>query len=75
MSKEQSCVWRDLFDPGWREREEERLARFLDAIPLRKRVECDECPTSGGCIGKCMKQAPAAQEGATTPTAQEGGAK
>lgn len=41
--KPQASVWRDLIEPGWREREAERVAKFLAAVPVRfncKRVGC-----------------------------------
>ena len=43
QEKQQSSVWRDLFDPGWREREVERQAKFLAAVPVRqtcRRIGC-----------------------------------
>lgn len=36
--KQQSNVWRDLFEPGWRERETAQIAKFLAAIPVREKV-------------------------------------
>jgi len=41
--QQQASVWRDLFDPGWREREAERDAKFLAAVPVRqvcRRIGC-----------------------------------
>ena len=35
MGKVQSAVWRDIFDPGWREREAAFVAKFLALIPER----------------------------------------
>lgn len=56
MSKQQAIVWRDLFDPGWREREAERLKPFLDAIPVMEKLTtigqrkepCGECHLQPG---------------------------
>lgn len=56
MSKQQAIVWRDLFDPGWREREAERLKPFLDAIPVMEKLTtigqrkepCGECHLQAG---------------------------
>jgi len=41
--KQQASVWRDLIEPGWREREAEREAKFLAAVPVRfpcRRIGC-----------------------------------
>lgn len=41
--KQQASVWRDLIEPGWREREVERVAKFLAAVPVRqscRRIGC-----------------------------------
>ena len=54
--KQQSSVWRDLFEPGWREREAARVAKFMAAIPLRETlvkigrrdVPCGECHINPG---------------------------
>lgn len=32
--KQQAYCWRDLIEPGWREREAERIAKFLAAVPV-----------------------------------------
>ena len=32
--KHQSSMWRDLFEPGWREREAQSAAKLLAAVPL-----------------------------------------
>ena len=41
--KQQSAVWRDLFEPGWREREATRVAKFLDAVPVQKKCQRPGC--------------------------------
>lgn len=54
--KTQASCWRDLYEPGWREREAERVQKFLDAIPVReplvqigRRTEpCGECHLQPG---------------------------
>ena len=38
--KQQSAVWRDLFDPGWREREAEQHAKLMAAFEARPRPTC-----------------------------------
>ena len=38
-----SEMYRDLFDPGWREREAETHRKLLEAVPLRKKAPCGEC--------------------------------
>jgi hypothetical protein len=43
--KEQSDLYRDLTNPGWRERDAEHTRKFLDAIPERKR--CKACRQTG----------------------------
>lgn len=42
--KKQASVWRDLIEPGWREREAERAAKLLAAVPVR--FPCKR----GGCM-------------------------
>jgi hypothetical protein len=54
--KQQASVWRDLVEPGWREREAERVQKFLDAIPVReplarigqRKEPCGECRLQPG---------------------------
>ena len=35
--KRQASVWRDLIEPGWREREAEHVAKILSVVPVRFR--------------------------------------
>ena len=54
--KTEATFWRDLNEPGWREREAARVQTFLDAIPVReplvrigRRTEpCGECHLQPG---------------------------
>lgn len=50
--KQQASVWRDLIEPGWREREAERIAKFLAAVPMRQAKPCEwtNCPTRVGAV-------------------------
>lgn len=41
--KQQASVWRDLVEPGWRERETERVAKFMAAVPVRQRCQRIGC--------------------------------
>jgi len=50
MGKVQSEFLRDLFDPGWREREAEIVAKFLAFIPMRCGCKLGTCESkSEGC--------------------------
>lgn len=45
----QPAVWRDLFDPGWREREAERLRVFREKMAARQQDKpCGECHLQPG---------------------------
>lgn len=41
--KQQASVWRDIIEPGWREREAERVAKILAAVPVIKRCQRIGC--------------------------------
>ena len=50
MGKVQSAVWRDIFDPGWREREAALVAKFLALIPERCGCQPGTCQSKpDGC--------------------------
>ena len=47
--KQQSELVRDLFDPGWREREAEMVRRFTEAMASRQqKTPCGECHLQPG---------------------------
>lgn len=81
--KQQSEMYRDLFDPGWREREAETLRKLMDAIPKRKPESfgLPRYPTGevvGPCVcgswpgGKCLRcPVTTTSKGGATPTTQE----
>ena len=58
--KQQATVWRDIYEPGWREREAEHAAKFLTAVPVKPgncavrgqvepRAMCGSYRVGGGC--------------------------
>jgi hypothetical protein len=41
--KQQASLWRDLIEPGWREREAELVEKFLAAVPVRQQCQRIGC--------------------------------
>lgn len=37
--KQQSSLWKDVFDPGWREREAAHAAKFLAVVPVKSETQ------------------------------------